>query len=71
MTEITASKRAEQRYDTLERICVINDRYIFLYTSSMTAYLLPVPQISAQASKADFLAFLSRKCNTAEYYQEN
>lgn len=68
MIEITAYKHTEQRYDTLERICVVRDCYILLYYSSVGAYILPIPQINVQANQMDLLGFLSQKCNTVEYY---
>lgn len=35
MVEITASKRTEQGYTIFERICVVKDRYILLYHSTL------------------------------------
>ena len=68
MVEITALQRTEQSYSIFERICVVKDRYIFLYKSSVGAYTLPVLQIKEQVSQEDFIAFLSRKCTNVEYY---
>ena len=68
LVEISASKRIEQGYDVLERICVVGDRFILLYNSSVGAYILPIPQLRAQLDESDFLSFLSAKCSTVEYY---
>lgn len=68
LVEITAAKRVEQSYNIIERICVVADRYVFLYNSSVGAYILPIPQIKEQINQDDFLRFLSQKCNTVEYY---
>ena len=68
MVEITASSRTEQSYTIFERVCVVKDRYILLYKSSVTAYILPVAQIKAQLNQENLVDFLSKKCTTVEYY---
>ena len=68
MVEITALQRTEQSYSIFERICVVKDRYVLLYKSSVSAYILPVLQIKEQINQEDFIAFLSKKCTNVEYY---
>ena len=68
LVEITASTRIEQSYDALERICVVSDRYIFLYFSSVQGHILPLPQVRKQLVEEDFLNFLAKKCTHIEHY---
>jgi len=68
MVEITALQRTEQSYSILERICVVKNRYILLYKSSVSAYILPVLQTKEQLDQEDFIEFLSKKCTNVEYY---
>ena len=68
LVEITDDTHTERRYASIERVCVYKDSYIFLYQSSMGAYVLPLPQVRAQVNQEDFIRFLSQKCNTVEYY---
>ena len=68
MVEITTSRRTEQGYNIFERICVVTDRYILLYHSSVAAYILHVAQINTQLNQEDLMAFLSKKCANVEYY---
>ena len=68
MVEITTSARTEQSYDVFERLCIVANRYILLYRSSVGAYILPMAQIKSQANLDDLLYFLSQKCNTVEHY---
>ena len=68
MVEITALQRTEQSYSIFERICVVKNRYVLLYKSSVGAYILPVTQIEAQLNQEDFIDFLSQKCTNVEYY---
>ena len=68
IVEITPNKRVEQSYAVLERVCLLPGRYIFLYTSSVGAYILPFYQISAQMSKDEFWSFITEKCKNIEKY---
>ena len=68
MVEVTALQRTEQSYSIFERICVVKDRYVLLYKSSVGAYILPVSQIKEQLNQEDFIGFLSQKCTNVEYY---
>ena len=68
MVEITALQRAEQSYSIFERICVVKGRYILLYKSSVSAYILPVLQINEHLNQKDFIEFLSKKCTNVEFY---
>ena len=68
MVEITESKRSEQSYDIFERVCIVKDRYILLYHSSVAAYILPVAQINTQGNQKEFVDFLTSKCTNVEYY---
>ena len=68
MVEISPTSRTEESYGIFERVCVVKDQYLFLYRSSISAYILPIPQIKTQINLEDFLHFLSRKCGNVEHY---
>lgn len=68
MVEITVEKRTEQSYNIFERICVVKDRFILMYHSSVGAYILPVVQVKAQLNQEELTNFLSNKCTNVEYY---
>lgn len=68
LIEICPSKRIEQEYALLERICIVEGRFILLYTSSIGAHILPWSQINAQLDQEALLAFLTSKCSTVERY---
>lgn len=67
IVERTPFKQVQQRYDHLERVCILPGRYIFLYYSSVGAYILPIPQICTQTNLDTFLRFLHEKCKNFEY----
>ena len=69
IVESTDSTRMEQGYDSIERIYVVEDRYVYAYTSVASSYILPIPQIINQINFQEFLNYLSQKCPSAEYHQ--
>ena len=69
MVEIGPTCRSEQSYGNIERIYVVKGRYVFLYTSSIMAQILPIPQITEKIELRDFLDFISARCSAAEYYE--
>lgn len=66
--EYTPEKRIEQTYKTLEKICLINDRYVYLCECNSLVYILPISQMRAQLNQDEFLHFLYSKCSTVETY---
>lgn len=68
MVEITALQRTEQSYSIFERVCIVKERYILLYKSSIDAYILPMEHVKIQLNYEDFVEFLSKKCANIECY---
>ena len=68
LIETTPTARTERNYDNFERIYVLEGRYIFLYFSSVTAYIIPVDQIGDLDKQAAFICFMLKKCSTVEYH---
>ena len=66
---IAPETRTECSYRQIERICVVGERYIYAYNSSVSALVLSVPQICQQVNEAEFLQFLTEKCPNVEHYQ--
>lgn len=68
LVEICPSTRTEWGYDALDRVCIVPDRFVLLYSSTVGAYVLPIAQLSQQVDLEAFLGFLSKKCKTVEHY---
>lgn len=66
LVEVSAGKRTEQSYAVLERVCRLGEDYLFLYSSSVNAYILPLAQVRSQTDPEAFLAFLAGKCGSVE-----
>lgn len=67
--EITATQQTTLEYAAIERICVIGAEYLFLYRSSVGAFILPLAQIRAQAGVEELLTFLMGKCGKIERFE--
>lgn len=60
--EITPAGRMERQYSSIERICIVPDRFVLLYLNTVTAVILPISQLRQQTQLEGFLDFLSEKC---------
>ena len=52
--ESTEENRTEQKYTVVERISVVENRYVYLHTNSLMAYIIPMASF---ASKEEYQAF--------------
>ena len=68
LVEFTNASRTEKTYPAFERICVLSDRYVYLYTNAIGAYILPIEQVKAQTDFQSFLAYLKEICPNVEHY---
>lgn len=68
IVEFTESRRIEQDYNVIERVCIVKDRYIYLCDNNFGTHILPIPQIKNQVNLDDLIMFLSQKCDIVEYY---
>ncbi len=69
ITEISEYETSEKRYMAIERINLVDNRMIYIYTSSVAAYLLPMAAFESQQQYQAFVAFLETKCGTIEVFQ--
>ena len=67
-TETTEFEKSEISYRRIEKVCVVKERFVLLYVSSITAHVLPISQLKAQVDLNAFIQFLSEKCAKVEYY---
>ena len=67
VVDSSVGQRLEVRYDALEKVLIVNNEYIYLYTNAATAIILPICQVRAQADMGEFLAFLKEKCPGITY----
>ena len=67
--ETSRNSRTELKYEGIERVCVVKERFVLIYSNSATAHVLPFSQLCQQVDADTFLTFLSQKCGEMEYYK--
>ncbi len=70
-TETTPTNKTEQSYASLERISVLDGKYIFLHTNNLMAYILPANAFRNQEEYDTFLQFIQSICPTVDFYKND
>lgn len=65
LVEISPGKRVEESYSAIERVCWVKGRFVLLYNSSASAYIIPEHQIEDLTA---FLEFLTQTFSEVEHY---
>ncbi len=68
LVEITDEQKTEQKYSSIERISIVDDRFIYLHIDTVRAYILPFSSISSAAEREELLAFLNTVCASVVTY---
>ena len=55
--ESTEENRTEQKYTVVERISVVENRYVYLHTNNIMAYIIPMASFASQEEYDSFLTF--------------
>ena len=66
--ETTATNRTEQKYSSIERISVVDNKFAYIHISSVNAYILPFYAFSSQEQCDSFFAFIRTKCPIIDVY---
>ncbi len=67
--ETVDGKETEKKYRELYKICVIEEKIIYIYAKKNEAYLLPYTAFSDSSEIDGFLDFLKLNCSTVEFYK--
>jgi hypothetical protein len=62
--EITPNSECKTKYSLIEKIAV-TEKAIYIYFSSVQAYILPVSAFTEEEGESEFLAFINSKVNIA------
>ena len=66
--EESPNERSEKRYNTIERISIVEGRYIYLHQDSVSAYIIPYTVFKSDDEYRAFINFLGTKCESIDYY---
>lgn len=61
LIETTPDKKIEQKYETLENICIVDMKMIYIYENNVAAFMLPVSCFKSKAELDEFVEFLQTK----------
>ncbi len=70
LIETTPSSKSEVMYTQFEKVCVIGQKMIYLFNSSISAYLLPASAFNSKEQLNEFLEFIKTKVPKTEYYDK-
>ena len=71
IVETTDDLRAEQKYSAIERVSVVEGRYIYIHNSNLGAYIIPMSAFSDQSEYESFLDFLATLNIKTDIYKGN
>ena len=66
--EITPEGRTEKRWETVERLCILEGKVWYLFTNNIAAFILPVEQLRAQTDLAEFRKYLESKVPVVDVF---
>lgn len=66
--EITPDNKTEQRYSSIERISIVDDKMVYIHVNNIMAYILPLSCFERKEQYADFLEFIKTKCENIDIY---
>ena len=66
--EITPDNKSEQKYSTVERVSVIEDKVIYIHVNNVMSYILPLSCFDSKEQYNAFLDFIRTKCANIELY---
>lgn len=66
--EITPDGRTEKRWESIERLCILEGKVWYLYMNNAAAFILPEDQIRAQTDPAEFRRYLEAKVPVVDVF---
>ncbi|MBQ6893365.1 MAG: YcxB family protein [Clostridia bacterium] len=70
LIEETDVNKTEQKYVSVEKVCVITGKFIYIYISSVQAYIIPAMAFKDAAEFDEFVEFIKTKSPIVEYYDK-
>lgn len=67
-SETTDQGKTERPYSALERISILEGKYVYLHINSVMAYILPKSVFASEAQYQEFIGFITEKCPVTDRY---
>ena len=66
--ETTPENKNEQKYSSIERISLVDNKVFYIHISNLMAYMLPVSCFESKEQFEAFLSFIKTKCEIVDTY---
>ncbi len=66
--EITPDNKTEQRYSSIERISIVDNKMIYIHVNNIMAYILPFSCFETKEQYDEFFEFIKTKCTNIDEY---
>ncbi len=67
--ETTEDNKTEQKYSSIERISVVDNKTVYIHINNIMAYILPIASLDSMEQLQEFLEFMKTKCDNVDVYQ--
>ena len=68
LLETTETNQTQQKYSSIERISIVDQKMMYIHVNNVMAYLLPLSAFASQEEYERFLAFIKTKCDKIDIY---
>ena len=66
--ETTPDNKTEQRYSSIERISIVDNKMIYIHVNNIMAYILPLSCFEIKEQYDEFFEFIKTKCANIDIY---
>lgn len=66
--EITPDNKIEQRYSSIERISVVDNKMMYIHVNNIMAYMLSLSSFKTKEQYDEFFEFIKTKCSNIDIY---
>ena len=66
--ETTEQNKTEQKYTSVERISIVNNKMIYIHVNNIMAYILPIACFETEEQYYAFVEFMKMKCGIVDVY---
>ena len=66
--ETTPDNKTEQRYASIERISIVDNKMIYIHVNNIMAYILPLSCFETKEQYDEFFEFIKTKCFNIDIY---
>lgn len=66
--ETTSTNKTEQKYSSVERVSIVDNKMIYIHINNVSAYLLPIASFESEKQYEEFLTFIKAKCSDVAVY---